>query len=116
MAANYTSNRDWIDALILTYQAKKRAEIAPGVGYTTDFYYILPDTTLYFEPVHMLQGSLERVYLERRAKELNALDEDRQRLVTLLDQNNATPSGSKEDEDGTAPVEASDTSTGGVIA
>ena len=91
MAAQYTPKRFWAEALILTYQAKKRAQVAPGVGNVTDFYWITDDRTTYFDPRSPLQTSLEGVYADRTTKERAALTEDTLALLDWMEKINATP-------------------------
>ena len=42
MFAGHTSHRDIAQTLLLTYAAKKRAEVAPGVGQDTDMFMVGP--------------------------------------------------------------------------
>jgi len=42
MFANHTRLRSFAETLVLTYSAKKRAEVAPGVGEATDMFTVGP--------------------------------------------------------------------------
>jgi 20S proteasome alpha/beta subunit len=53
------------ETLMLVYSAKKRAEIAPGVGSDTDMFFIDPPGTYYEVGEHVLE-KLERCYQEIR--------------------------------------------------
>lgn len=73
MFSKHSARRPYLEAVYLTYAAKKRAESAPGVGVDTDMFYItelgrgrsVPDVVL---------DVLETAYKEelREAKEANA--------------------------------------------
>jgi hypothetical protein len=60
--ANYTPYREWTEALIISYLAKRRAEAAPGVGNVdTDLYWIRSEGRGYAAPADPLLGQLGKI-------------------------------------------------------
>ena len=77
MFAGYTPRWDFPEALSLIYSAKKRAEVAPGVGKQTDVVVIFPnlrDVRLFSHDSELVQR-LEEIYQESDAKRIRAIDE-----------------------------------------
>jgi hypothetical protein len=66
--ADYTENREWIEAVMLTYLAKKRAQAAPGVSEATDLYWIKSDGYRYIEPQASLLRRFEQIRLESQKR------------------------------------------------
>ncbi|MBI2914074.1 MAG: hypothetical protein HYY03_09150 [Chloroflexi bacterium] len=95
-SAQYTRNRDWAEAQTVVYQAKKRAEAAPGVGEHTDLYWITPDGIRYWEPLCEFQEKLREIYENRRVNEDGALEEDTSLMLDWLQKANALPNDSKQ--------------------
>lgn len=83
MAAGYAPAFLWEDALLLAYFAKKRAEVAPGVGTVTDLWWITRSGTMYVDPSMPLADGLQSIYRSRIDQEQRALGVDRTRLVKL---------------------------------
>ena len=83
-SATYTPFFDWLEAITLTYYAKKAAERSPGVGPNTDLWYITMGGNRYMPPlsntVLRLSGMHEKRNEERRA----ALIEDAGMLAGIL--------------------------------
>jgi hypothetical protein len=70
MFAKYTPSEKFEKALFLTYYAKKRAEVAPGVGNFTDMFYIgfsPPQFSLFHEKI---VNDLDDIYVETRNQEV----------------------------------------------
>jgi hypothetical protein len=67
MYRGYSPFWDWLQALLLMYTAKKRAESSPGVGKYTDFYYFKGNEpgSGFLTPECL--GALECYYEELRA-------------------------------------------------
>ncbi len=90
MNARYTQNWPWTHSLVLTYASKKRAEVAPGVGWATDLYYITRAAGVaYFDPTSPLQMFLAGVYGERRQEEIKGLFDDHLKLLKFMEDNRA---------------------------
>ena len=90
IASQYTPYRDWMEALVLTHNAKRRAEEASGVGRTTDLYYSLPGQRhVYFPPDSELQSHLDQTFEKRLQGERLAVTEDARTLGKFLDDANA---------------------------
>ena len=88
MNARYTQNWPWTHSVVLTYASKKRAEVAPGVGWATDLYYISKGGGVaYFDPSSPLQNFLAGVYNERRQEEMKGLYEDHLKLLKFMEDN-----------------------------
>ena len=73
MSARHTRQCNFPETLLLTYSAKKCAEVAPGVGKWTDMFSIGPGlgASTYIEP-HLVNG-LERIY-QRTRKEMERVN------------------------------------------
>jgi len=81
MFASYTSEWSFERSLLLTYQAKKRAEVAPGVGKETDMFFIGPGATTPYTIVNPdLLKELDTIYNDVRGKEIKAGEEGYRRL------------------------------------
>lgn len=106
MGAQYSRQFAWVDALVLTYSAKKRAEVAAGVGKLTDLWWVTNERgLLYYGPNEPISQGLEKMFEERSKKEQVALDEDRETLTLELERINAAPQGTQstgatDDEEG----------------
>ncbi|HYM13930.1 MAG TPA: hypothetical protein VEZ14_00015 [Dehalococcoidia bacterium] len=107
MAARYTQNWMWTHGLVLSYAAKKRAEVAPGVGWATDLYYITKAAgTIYFEPNSPLQVFLAGVYRDRQIAELDALFADHKKLLDWMADNATKEAAAAPKETAQAAVKA----------
>jgi len=72
MFAAHTKWKGFADALLTTYTAKKRSEVAPGVGTDTDMFYIGPDLgTRISVGTHVLE-KLEEIYQEEQNRQREA--------------------------------------------
>jgi 20S proteasome alpha/beta subunit len=69
MFAGHVRHKRIADTLYLTYAAKKRAEVAPGVGVATDMFWIGPATNSYSGVHASVIDKLEEIYQEVRQRE-----------------------------------------------
>jgi hypothetical protein len=69
MFAGHARRRPVHDTMFLTYAAKKRAEVAPGVGEATDMFYIGPGTGTYTKIHSETVAVLDKIYQEVRNNE-----------------------------------------------
>ena len=83
MVAGYAPTFTWQDTLLLAYFAKKRAEVAPGVGTVTDLWWITRSGTMQIGPQTPIAEGLQSIYGERAEQERRALTVDRRRLARL---------------------------------
>lgn len=67
MQSGYTRHRGYADALAQTYSAKRRAEIAPGVGARTDIHVILRDSE--FKLSDIAVNKLAQLYTQYNASQ-----------------------------------------------
>jgi hypothetical protein len=74
MFAEYSRFTSITTAMRLIYSAKKRAEVAPGVGEATDMFYIGPHlgSFTWFHPE--VQGKLDEIYRKLKIEELVAAE------------------------------------------
>src|SRR6185503_16702737 len=99
MFAKHWRGRPLAETLLLTYSAKKHAEVAPGVGKDTDMVIVGPRLGDNVSPMgaHVMD-ELERVYLETRSgiEEINKRAERAFRAFTeeLYKQAKAEPQSS----------------------
>ena len=111
MFAGYTPAWDFPEALSLVYSAKKRAEVAPGVGRQTDVVLIFssPPNVRPFPDNSPLVQRLEEIYSASNARRLQATD-DQHRAVrefmktvieagTAADSPSPTPMSGQENEE-----------------
>ena len=69
MYARHSPSSPLPEALLLTYYAKKWAEVAPGVGKETDMFMIGPQLGTLTEIVHEVKNKLEKEYQQIIKKE-----------------------------------------------
>jgi hypothetical protein len=71
MFAGHTHDRPYPETLLLTYTAKKRAEVAPGVGEATDMFFIGTSLGSFTKITQPLIDKLEETYqtVEKRVEE-----------------------------------------------
>lgn len=72
MFAAHTKWKGFADALLTTYTAKKRSEVAPGVGTATDMFYIGPTLGSYSQIGNHVLAKLETIYREEQRKQNEA--------------------------------------------
>ncbi len=80
MVAGHTRHRVFSDSLLATYAAKKRAEVAPGVGEATDMFMIGPAAGSYLPIGDHVLATLSDIHRTMRAKQQEA-DDDAQNKV-----------------------------------
>lgn len=87
MSAQYTNRWPFLPALLLSYSAKKRAEVAPGVGIATDMHVITRDD---ISPVYPpLFEKLEEIYKASEVRRAVAFSEDVGALDAVLKESKA---------------------------
>jgi len=72
MFAGHTRRKSFPETLLLVYSAKKRAEVAPGVGQATDMFAIGPTLGSYVEIGDHVIANLERIYQIEQKREQRA--------------------------------------------
>jgi hypothetical protein len=73
MFAGHNRYRALPETLMLVYSAKKRAEIAPGVGSATDMFFIEPPGTFYSVGTHVLE-QLDECYQQLTKNAADAME------------------------------------------
>jgi len=96
MAHGYTPSFPWELSLWLTYSAKKRAEVAAGVGEQTDLYWIIPTGRAQFGPGTELERRLSEQFQKRAQAEKIATYADTQEIMRIWGELNATPEQQQE--------------------
>jgi 20S proteasome alpha/beta subunit len=79
MFAKYDPAWSFTHALLVTYIAKRRAEVTPGVGVDTDLFFIAPSGGFCFFQPDMVAG-LEDIYREITEEQNSALGKARSRI------------------------------------
>ena len=102
MFKGYTKDWAFPRALLQTYSAKKRGEVAPGVGRETDMFVIFQKHVAV--PLALQEG-IAKIYNERRSKE-DTIDQE-----ALTEAERYVNGYFKKDEEGTAQEEQPETST-----
>lgn len=78
LLAKYTRNASLAKAILLTYSAKKRAELVPSVGKATDLYIIGPGLTtgrIHHDEVSSMNSFLDEVFHKTNSKRERTLSE-----------------------------------------
>jgi hypothetical protein len=102
MLARHSWNAPTSDTLFLTYSAKKRSEVAPGVGSATDMLMIHSDGVTSLKPD--LLRKIEAVYAnltKKEEKNINLANDEVKRYVsTLTEETEEKSEGQKKNSDG----------------
>lgn len=84
MFAGHSSSADFPTTLLLAYTAKRRAEVAPGVGTSTDMHIIGPGLGSYSALQPDALGSLDGLYRGIRGGERRATERANQKIATYI--------------------------------
>ena len=87
MFAQHHRNKPFPETLLLTYAAKKRAEVSPGVGEGTDMFTVGPELGSYVQVYRPIVDDLEKMYqatCERERKASLEADEEVNKYVQNL--------------------------------
>lgn len=118
MFARYTRATDIPRALFLTFSAKKRAEIAPGVGPETDMLWIGPQLGSHIAVRTEIVDDLNRIYQRNMRRNRTAVARTEEEVKAYVEKI-ITTSAASEKQDPSAPLDgkaAADTAaTGGSI-
>jgi 20S proteasome alpha/beta subunit len=68
MFAEHAPSKPFPQTLLLAYAAKRRAEVAPGVGEATDMFMIGPTLGSYFDIGEHVLGELKTIYSQTRTR------------------------------------------------
>ena len=97
--ALYSPKRPWVQAMRITFFAKKRAEEAPGVGPTTDLWHIMPGGAWYYQPQSQTVQSLSSLFRMTRDSEIGTIRTDADTLARVLaEEYGATPQTATEEK------------------
>jgi len=112
MFAAHTKWNVFGETLLTTYAAKKRAEVAPGVGTATDMFYIGPDLGAYVLIGNHVIEKLEKIYKEEQDKQTEARQKSRAQTNDYIDElaKSAIPKEQRETPKDAGRREAADTS------
>lgn len=72
MFAQHDRHKPFPETLLLTYGAKKRAEVSPGVGEGTDMFTLGPSLGAYVNVYPDMMAELEKIYQDNRKREKRA--------------------------------------------
>jgi hypothetical protein len=111
MFAKHTAQLAFPESLLLVYSAKRRAEVAPGVGGATDMFSIGPRLGSYLRIDDQHVASLERMHKDIRKTEASAVEKANRKVTlyvtelnksTQITQQQAAPA---EDDGGATPLD-----------
>jgi len=85
MLTGYNYESPIADSLLLTYTAKRRAEVAPGVGRGTDMFVIGPNLGSYIRITEVVLDKLHETYTEMVKKEEKTLGEGRREIQQYVE-------------------------------
>jgi hypothetical protein len=109
MFAQHNKSNPFPETLLLTYAAKKRAEVSPGIGEGTDMFTIGPQLGSYIKIFPHIVESLEKMYKSNRTMEKRASVKANARVNKYVENlvRAATPKEEKSTQDagGDAPVD-----------
>ena len=80
----YTPFTDWLQAMTMTFFAKKTGEGASGVGPNTDLWYVLETGHHYFPPLSPTTMALDQMYAEKWEAERQAILNSAAKLGSIL--------------------------------
>jgi hypothetical protein len=86
MFAGHVRLRPFPETLLLVYSAKKRAEVAPGVGAETDMFMIGPVIGSHTPIGHHVLQHLDGIYQDSRAQEIAIGNKARERAAEYVSQ------------------------------
>lgn len=110
MFAAHTKWKVFAEALLTTYSAKKRSEVAPGVGAATDMFYIGPVLGSYTLIGSHVLSKLEKIYKEEQGKQTKARQISRTQTNDYIEElsKSATPKEQSETPKDVGRTESSD--------
>jgi hypothetical protein len=108
MFGSHAKWSNFADTLLLTYSAKKRSEVAPGVGAATDMFYIGPQVGSYVEIGDHVLSRLDKIYKEEQKRQARARQKSREKTNEYIEELNraSTPK-----DQGEVPKDARRTET-----
>ena len=114
MHARYNFVASLPDSLLLTYIAKRRAEIAPGVGKGTDMFMVGPQLGSYTRINDVVLGQLDRTYetiLKKECRGLESGKKEIQKYVARLTEASAQAAAAKEQAAPSPPIQEQESPT-----
>jgi hypothetical protein len=85
MFAGHTKWKPLPETLLLVYSAKKRAEVAPGVGEATDMFMVGAQLGSYFVIHDDVLKELKKIYIDEQARERRAANKANESVTRYLD-------------------------------
>jgi hypothetical protein len=86
MFSGHWPAKPFAETVLLTYAAKKRAEVAPGVGKVTDMVVIGPGLGLVLKVEDQHIAKLDRIYQKSRASASKAVDRAKGETAKLIEE------------------------------
>jgi hypothetical protein len=86
MFAGHNRNRPLAETLLLTYAAKRRAEVAPGVGIGTDMFSIGPTPGTYAAIIEPIIKDVDEIYKRTRARAAQSIEESNKEVTKYVEQ------------------------------
>lgn len=85
MFAGHSKWKPLPETLLLVYSAKKRAEVAPGVGEATDMFMVGAQLGSYFLIGDNVLNELKKIYIDEQAREREAANKANESVTQYLD-------------------------------
>jgi len=85
MFSRHTPSADIDETLSLIYSAKKRAEVAPGVGKDTDMFIVGPQLGSAYSFLPEIVDDLDEIYKKYAAQELVIQEKAREEVTKYVD-------------------------------
>lgn len=86
MFAGHDRNKPLPETLLLTYAAKKRAEVAPGVGSGTDMFTMGPAPGTFAPIIPKIVGDIDKIYLRTRSRSARVVKSSNEEVTKYVDQ------------------------------
>ena len=86
MFAGHNRNRPLPETLLLTYAAKRRAEVAPGVGAGTDMFSVGPGPGTYGPILKEIIDDVDKIYKRTRARAAQSIKKSNQEVNKYVEQ------------------------------
>lgn len=110
MFAGHTRRKSFPETLLLVYSAKKRAEVAPGVGGATDMFAVGPRLGSYIEIGDHVITNLQKIYEDEQRREWRAANKAKESVNKYVEEINRTAAAKEQktgegDSGGDTPVD-----------
>jgi hypothetical protein len=105
MFAKHERTKPLPETLLLTYAAKKRAEVAPGVGAGTDMFTIGPGLGTYYRIPSIIIDDIDGIYKRTRVRAAKSVERANQEVTKYVEQLGQAAAGQQQTSPSPEPVD-----------